>query len=99
MLEQQLGAQFDRVTIYRTLKSFEESGLIHRVADDSDSIHYALCKEDCDEHQHADEHVHFKCASCGHTYCLDVHIPPVALPKNYRAHQYQVLVTGICEKC
>jgi Fur family ferric uptake transcriptional regulator len=98
MIEAQIGGQFDRVTLYRTLKSFEEKGLIHRIADDSDSVRYALC-HDCGHERHEDDHVHFKCATCGHTFCLDALIPAVAVPPRYRVRQVQMLVTGTCEAC
>ena len=35
---------FDRVTIYRTLKTFLDKGIIHKVLDDQGGIKYALCK-------------------------------------------------------
>lgn len=101
-LEERLRGEYDRVTIYRTLKTFEEKGIIHRVADDSDSIRYALCNEaHCHhDHKHADHHVHFKCERCGNTFCLDhVEVPHVNLPKGYTANDFQFLVIGVCKNC
>ncbi len=109
-IEEQLESQFDRVTLYRTLKSFEENHLIHRILNDSGVVTYALCREQCHEHDHQHEvahtahhthnHIHFKCEVCQLTFCLEqVGIPPIALPPHYSARSYQVLVTGICEKC
>ena len=40
-LEEKLRQQFDRVTIYRTLKTFLEKDLIHKVLDDSFTYRYA----------------------------------------------------------
>ncbi|HEX8349604.1 MAG TPA: hypothetical protein VF598_06570, partial [Hymenobacter sp.] len=37
-IEQLLGPGIDRITLYRTLRSFEEKGLIHRVMDASDIV-------------------------------------------------------------
>ena len=38
----------DRVTLYRTLKSFQEKGIIHRAFDSTDTPKYAACSEACD---------------------------------------------------
>ena len=37
----------DRITLYRTLKTFEVKGLVHHIDDGSGSVKYALCPEDC----------------------------------------------------
>lgn len=39
----------DKVTLYRTLKTFEENKLIHSIDDGTGSVKYALCKETCRE--------------------------------------------------
>lgn len=99
-IEQEIGSKFDRVTIYRTLKTFEESGLIHKVPDDGAVVKYAACMAACSTHEHKDNHVHFKCASCQETVCLNetgVQLPH--LPEGYRAEDFQLLVTGVCPKC
>ncbi len=87
-LEQGLDANTDRITLYRTLKTFEEKGVIHRVIDNTDILRYALCSRECARHAHTDDHVHFKCSACLHTYCLNqVAIPAVALPGAFRQHR------------
>lgn len=102
IIERELDSKFDRVTLYRTLKSFEEVGLIHRVANDQDRIEYALCGTSCanHSHKHVDNHVHFKCNECAKTFCLEqTHIPKVELPEKYRVDDYQMLLTGVCGTC
>jgi Fur family ferric uptake transcriptional regulator len=42
----------DRITIYRTLKTFEDKGLIHIIDDGTGSPKYALCLEDCNASKH-----------------------------------------------
>jgi Fur family transcriptional regulator, ferric uptake regulator len=99
---QSLSAQFDRVTIYRTLKTFLTQGLIHKVLDDHGSTKYALCKELCHqgEHVHQHDHVHFKCQSCGQTICLEtVIIPAIPLPTKFIKQESNLLIQGICEHC
>ena len=90
----------DRVTIYRTLTSFMEKGLLHKVPVDDGSTRYALCSDHCDDHQHEDDHIHFKCTQCGNTRCLDeLPIPQVKLPKGYTLTETNFLVQGVCKDC
>ncbi|MEK6547875.1 MAG: transcriptional repressor [Bacteroidota bacterium] len=101
-IEQSLASQFDRVTIYRTLKSFLASGLLHKVLDDLGSIKYALCQDMCHQeaHHHQHDHVHFKCIQCGQTTCLEtVHIPQIILPENFIKQESNLLIQGICKGC
>jgi Fur family ferric uptake transcriptional regulator len=99
-IEQLLGPGTDRITLYRTLRSFEEKGLIHRVIDASDIVRYAACSRECTEHVHADNHVHFKCTRCTHIYCLNqVAIPAVTLPGSFQAVHRDYLLSGVCEQC
>src|SRR5690242_2345833 len=80
-IEKQTHEEFDRVTIYRTLQTFVEKGIIHPIPTADNSVRYALCKEECSEGHHHDDHVHFICDDCGTTYCLEhVAIPEVHLP-------------------
>src|ERR1700750_1361057 len=58
-IEKNAGEKFDRVTIYRTLQTFLEKGLIHSIPTSDNSIRYALCKDHCSDGQHRDDHVHF----------------------------------------
>jgi Fur family transcriptional regulator, ferric uptake regulator len=98
-IEESTKEAFDRVTVYRTLKTFLEKGLIHKVLDDGGSIKYALCKEEC-SHEHNHEHVHFKCLNCGLTNCLDTtHVPEVQLPDGYTMKEANLLIQGICKDC
>ena len=55
-IEQKLSEQYDRVTIYRTLKTFLSSGLLHKVLDDNGGVKYALCKELCHQGDHHHQH-------------------------------------------
>lgn len=97
-LEYALKEDFDRVTIYRTLKTFLDSDLIHKVLDDSGATKYALCFHDIQAHDH--EHVHFKCEKCGQTNCIEeVSLPPIPLPKGYIGKEMNLLVQGICKNC
>lgn len=92
--------EFDRITLYRTLNSFEENGLIHKIPDHSGNANYALCKHDSVHHTHDDNHVHFKCTSCNLTVCLeDIEIPTIRVPRKYKPEKFNFLIEGICEDC
>ena len=93
-------APTDRVTIYRTLKTFEEKGLVHSIGDGTGIPKYALCMEDCDSDGHHDLHLHFYCSACKETYCLPkIWIPKVNLPDKFRADEVDLLIKGLCDKC
>ena len=99
-IEKKTGEHFDRVTIYRTLQTFVEKGIIHTIPTADNSVLYALCKDACEAGHHHDNHVHFICDECGTTYCLENSIiPEVKLPKGFVQKQTDVVVSGICEKC
>lgn len=98
-IEKKAGEKFDRVTVYRTLQTFVEKGIIHTIPTADNSIRYALCKE-CEEGHHHDEHVHFVCSNCGRTICLDdVVSPKIELPQGYVAQEVQVVINGVCKDC
>lgn len=99
-IEKTTGEQFDRVTIYRTLQTFVEKGIIHSIPSPDNAVRYALCHNECSEGHHHDEHVHFICDDCGTTICLQhVPIPKVSLPKGFQLRQTEVLASGKCDKC
>lgn len=99
-VETGLGPDHDRVTVYRTLRTFLDAGLLHKVLDDEGGTKYALCRETCADGHHQHDHVHFKCENCGQTTCLDdVHIPAVSLPNGYQRKEMNLLIQGVCQDC
>ncbi len=99
-IEKLSGEQFDRVTVYRTLQTFVEKGIIHTIPTADNAVLYALCKDDCSGGHHLDNHVHFICDHCNTTYCLDhVVIPEIELPRGFKAHQTNVVISGTCDHC
>jgi Fur family transcriptional regulator, ferric uptake regulator len=98
-IESEIDDSLDRVTVYRTLKTFLDKGLIHKVLDDQGSLKYALCNEPCTMRGHQHDHVHFKCTQCGQTNCLEIEVPHVKLPKGYKMKEVNLLIQGICEHC
>ena len=99
-IEKKAEEKFDRVTVYRTLQTFVDKGIIHTIPTADNSIRYALCKDECSEGHHHDQHIHFVCNNCNNTYCLDdVVTPEIKLPKGYLAVHVEVVVEGICKRC
>lgn len=99
-IEKNTGANFDRVTVYRTLQSFVEKGIIHHIPTTDNSIKYALCKDNCEQGHHHDNHVHFICSACLKTICLDdVIIPQVKLPEGFTPENSEMVVNGVCSDC
>ena len=89
----------DKVTLYRTLKTFEENKLIHSIDDGTGSVKYALCRETCQCHPE-DLHVHFLCTKCKQTYCLtDIPVPSVNLPTHFTLENINMVVKGVCSNC
>ncbi len=99
-LENILGKDVNRVTLYRVLQTFEEKGIIHKIIDLHGTANYATCSTNCTEHGHNDEHVHFNCTVCFHVYCLDTfHLPKINLPSGFTSGSVNLIVYGICESC
>jgi Fur family transcriptional regulator, ferric uptake regulator len=90
----------DRITLYRTLKTFEQKGLIHQAVDGTGTAKYALCSGNCSTHAHHDEHAHFHCLVCGKTICLDDQLELQAkAPKGYKVKHAHLVLEGECAAC
>ncbi|MEQ9261591.1 MAG: transcriptional repressor [Owenweeksia sp.] len=90
----------DRTTIYRTLKVFEENGMVHSIDDGTGKPKYALCEEGCKCEIERDLHLHFHCRICGQTKCLTSYkIPEVELPHKYFPEEANLVVKGVCDHC
>jgi len=91
----------DAVTVYRTLNTFTEKKLVHRVHGEDRTWRYALSADATTRH----EHPHFVCDACGTVECLE----QSEIPKNfirslhvasrYNVHYPEVVLHGVCPKC
>jgi len=88
----------DRITIYRTLKTFEEKGIVHSIQENNTSK-YILCHDGCDEKTHKDWHLHFYCKICKQTTCKEDISIPDNLKVNFRIDEVRLFAKGICENC
>jgi Fur family ferric uptake transcriptional regulator len=90
----------DRITIYRTLKTFEEKGIVHSIENGKHEMKFALCSEHCSPSHHQDDHPHFHCEKCGAITCLEsVYVPKMELPKGYILKGVKMNLFGVCEWC
>ena len=87
----------NKVTIYRTLESLIEAGLVHRAFTYGRAWYFELA-DHCTEHQC---HPHFTCTNCGVTTCLmDVLLPMAKVSqKGFVVNRQQVRLEGLCPTC
>jgi Fe2+ or Zn2+ uptake regulation protein len=87
----------NKVTIYRTLESLVEAGLVHRAFMQKRAWHFELAHH-CSERQC---HPHFTCLDCGDTHCLTgVSLPMAKSPlKGFVISRQQVRLEGWCPAC
>jgi len=90
----------DRTTLYRTIKTFEEKGIVHQIANGTGITKYALCEQGCSCEIETDLHLHFHCNNCDETICLTDHkIPQIKVPEGFVSENVNLVVKGICDKC
>lgn len=94
----------DKVTLYRTLSSFLEKDLIHKIVNPDGVAVFALCKHHEHAHHthaHLHNHGHFVCKVCKETRCIDdfeIEIPAHLLLNN-QIDEISVVLQGICSNC
>lgn len=101
-IQQKYHPEMDKVTIYRTLNTFENAGILHEIVSPDGVSKYALCKHhQCTHnHHHHDKHIHFYCNECGNIFCLsDLKITTLNLPEGFKAKTSKIVVEGICKNC
>ncbi len=90
----------NKVTVYRSLESFENKGLIHKVPDIKNLMRYSLCKDECSANSHNHNHGHFICYECNDTFCLDsIKIPEITTLKNFVIKDLKLTMEGYCKNC
>jgi Fur family ferric uptake transcriptional regulator len=89
---------FDRVTVYRTLYTLAESGLVHRVQGLDGA--WRFCAHPPAEHGCPGNHPHFLCRECGSMRCLtEQQLPWVRVPTDVEVEGKQLVVYGVCSSC
>lgn len=93
--------EYDRITLYRTIKSFIKKGLIHEILMPGELKKLALCDVDClqTNGQHDHKHVHFQCKTCNEVYCVDIPNAPQIVLAGYQIEQLEIQAYGVCIDC
>jgi len=92
----------DRITIYRTLRTFERHGIVHSLDLVNRGTVFALCDDCCSPGGHADRHPHFFCTSCGKIDCsgdFTFELTEAPASRSYRVDNVEVVIKGICPSC
>jgi Fur family ferric uptake transcriptional regulator len=97
-IEQEL-KEFDRITLYRTLKSFTEKGIIHEINYPQEEKRLALCADACTGDHHHHQHIHFKCKECGEITCSEIDALPDVSLNGFHIEQLEIQAQGLCGKC
>lgn len=97
-IEEKIG-EHDRITLYRTLKTFKDNGVIHEIALPNEPVKYALCETSCSTDNHEHNHIHFKCNSCNEIYCKEIKSIPQLAIKGFQIDEIEIAAKGICENC
>lgn len=89
----------DKSTLFRTVNLFLSRHLIHCVDDGSGSLKYAVCSNDC-TCSVEDQHSHFYCEKCHHTFCFkNIHVPVVSLSEGFSVQSINYVLKGFCPEC
>lgn len=87
----------DKVTIYRTVKTFMDNDIVHAVMLPDGQTKYALCNHAGHLHH---VHPHFTCKKCGQTQCLQktqMHLE--YFPKGFEISESLLSFSGYCPEC
>lgn len=89
--------RFDKVSIYRTLESLSEVGLVHKAFVEKRAWHFELA-HNCTKSQC---HPHFTCIRCGGTHCLTgMSLPMARSPyRGFIIHRQRIRLEGLCPTC
>jgi len=90
---------FDRVTLYRTLNTLLDGGVIHKASVSTDEVYYAMCRHYCTSEKHHHKHIHFKCTACKSVSCVETTSPISIEVPNASVQEIEIEVKGICETC
>ena len=92
-------SQYDRVTLYRTLKTFVEKGIIHRALIKPDDTYYALCETHCTHHAHDHSHIHLQCRICGSVSCETTGYNLQMETPMFDIEKINIQIEGVCSSC
>ncbi len=89
----------DRVTLYRTIQTFLDKGIIHKAYQSEEETFYALCNHNCSSEAHFHDHLHFKCSTCDQVTCQQLTDEIKIVLPNFKINKVDINITGICNRC
>jgi Fur family transcriptional regulator, ferric uptake regulator len=96
-LKAKLSFDHDRSTLYRTIRTFLEAGVIHSVIIDGQDVRYAI-STDYTSPKHY--HPHFHCGQCDSVVCLnDLQLQQPRVPEGFQAEDFNLVINGKCPDC
>ena len=81
-----------KATVYNTLKTFAESGIIYELTVFENETRYEYNR---------DNHIHFKCTKCGQIFDINQgnDIFSESTIDGHKISEYQINLRGICNSC
>jgi Fur family ferric uptake transcriptional regulator len=103
LVDQLARLSYDRATIYRSLMTLSEAGIVRRT-DLGGTWRFELVRgADADATAHGKAHPHFVCEDCGEVSCLPnlVFTLPAArgLPRAVARRRVEIQLRGRCDHC
>lgn len=94
----------DKVTLYRTLNSFVEKGIAHKVANEDRNWLYAIYDDHAHKHEDSSHnHAHFICDDCEKIYCFPIDEKLLSINKQnlygFEIKQQEIRLHGRCPVC
>lgn len=96
-IEEKIGIDIDRATIYRILNRFCDDGVLHKVVAEDSKQYFALCVKSDKIHKPM-YHFHFRCLKCETIECLPVEVN-FSIPDEYLVENVNCVLTGTCKAC
>jgi Fur family peroxide stress response transcriptional regulator len=84
--------EISHATVYNCLDALVKSGLARQVNVERGATRFC---------PNMTEHGHFHCSACGTIYDVDLPhtLPCVAVPRGFKAQDYDVTIHGVCAEC
>lgn len=91
-------SNIDLATVYRTLKMFDEKGIIRTIRVDGETAYY---EKSC---EHNPLHAHFHCEVCGTIECLDPFgfdesSAFLRMARGKQVSSVELVIKGRCSRC
>lgn len=97
-IRDQLAYNYDRTTVYRTLRNFLSQNVIHSISLEGGEVRYAMTPKK--DKPHNSHHVHFYCNDCNGVFCISHNLFETPdLPKGFQPESFDLLVHGKCKNC